>query len=50
MLLGRDLECARLTSLIGATRAGDGGALVLRGVPGAGKSALLDFAAGAPGA
>ncbi len=44
MLLGRDLECARLESLIGATRAG-GGALVLRGVPGAGKSALLDFAA-----
>ena len=41
-----DLECARLESLIGATRAGDGGALVLRGVPGAGKSALLDFAAG----
>ena len=46
MLLGRDLECARLESLIGATRAGGGGALVLRGVPGAGKSALLDFAAG----
>jgi DNA-binding CsgD family transcriptional regulator len=44
MLLGRDPECARLESLIGATRAGDGGALVLRGVPGAGKSALLDFA------
>ena len=38
-------ECARLESLIGATRAGGGGALVLRGVPGAGKSALLDFAA-----
>jgi DNA-binding CsgD family transcriptional regulator len=45
MLLGRDPECARLESLIGATRAGDGAALVLRGVPGAGKSALLDFAA-----
>ncbi len=45
MLLGRDPECARLESLIGATRAGGGFALVLRGVPGAGKSALLDFAA-----
>ena len=45
MLLGRDPECARLESLIGATRAGGGAALVLRGVPGAGKSALLDFAA-----
>jgi len=44
MLLGRDPECARLESLIGATRAGGGAALVLRGVPGAGKSALLDFA------
>ena len=46
MLLGRDPECARLESLIDATRAGGGGALVLRGVPGAGKSALLDFAVG----
>ena len=46
MLVGRDLECARLGSLIDATRAGDGDAVLLRGVPGAGKSALLDFAAG----
>ena len=45
MLLGRDAECARLESLIGATREGGGAALSLRGVPGAGKSALLDFAA-----
>jgi DNA-binding CsgD family transcriptional regulator len=45
MLLGRDPECARLESLVSATRAGGGGALVLRGVPGAGKSALLDFVA-----
>jgi len=45
MLLGRDPECARLESLIGATRESGGTALVLRGVPGAGKSALLDFAA-----
>jgi DNA-binding CsgD family transcriptional regulator len=44
MLVGRHLECARLESLIGATRAGGGAALVLRGVPGAGKSAMLDFA------
>ena len=46
MLVGRDLECRRLQSLIDATRAGDGGAVLLRGVPGAGKSALLEFAAG----
>jgi DNA-binding CsgD family transcriptional regulator len=45
MLVGRHAECARLESLIDATRSGSGGALVLRGVPGAGKSALLDFAA-----
>jgi DNA-binding CsgD family transcriptional regulator len=46
MLVGRDLECARLESLIDATRARDGGAVLLRGLPGSGKSALLDFAAG----
>jgi DNA-binding CsgD family transcriptional regulator len=46
MLVGRHLECTRLQSLIDATRAGDGGAVLLRGVPGAGKSALLEFAAG----
>jgi DNA-binding CsgD family transcriptional regulator len=46
MLVGRDLECRRLQSLIDATRGGDGGAVLVRGVPGAGKSALLEFAAG----
>src|SRR5215217_2579636 len=46
MLVGRHLECTRLESLIDATRAGGGGAVLLRGVPGAGKSALLEFAAG----
>ena len=46
MLVGRRLECMRLESLIDATRAGGGGAVLLRGVPGAGKSALLEFAAG----
>jgi AAA ATPase domain len=45
MLVGRHAECARLESLIDATRAGSGAALLLRGVPGAGKSVLLDFAA-----
>src|SRR5918994_4331846 len=49
MLVGRDLECRRLQSLIDATRAGDGGTVLLRGVPGAGKSALLEFAAGRAG-
>src|SRR5215218_5664174 len=46
MLVGRHSECARLESLIDATRAGEGGPRLLRGVPGAGKSALLEFAAG----
>src|SRR5919108_4137432 len=45
MLVGRHVECAWLESLIDKTRAGGGDAVLLRGVPGAGKSALLDFAA-----
>ena len=44
MLLGRLLECARLERLIAATAAGSGDVLLLRGVPGSGKSALLEFA------
>jgi DNA-binding CsgD family transcriptional regulator len=46
MVVGRHAECARLESVIAATRAGAGEALLLRGVPGAGKTALLEFVAG----
>ncbi|MEU5093386.1 LuxR family transcriptional regulator [Streptomyces sp. NPDC020996] len=41
MLAGRDLERAAVSALLDAARAGNGGALVVRGVAGAGKSALL---------
>ncbi|MFF7901845.1 AAA family ATPase [Streptomyces sp. NPDC007920] len=44
MLAGRDPERAAIAALLDAARAGRGGALVVRGVPGAGKSALLDDA------
>jgi DNA-binding CsgD family transcriptional regulator len=43
-LLGREPECARLDEVIVALRAGESGVLVLRGPPGVGKSALLEYA------
>jgi len=43
-LLGREAECAVIDRLLDAARAGAGGALVVRGEPGIGKSALLDYA------
>jgi DNA-binding CsgD family transcriptional regulator len=43
-LLGRDPECAAIDRLLDDARAGAGGALVVRGEPGIGKSALLDYA------
>ena len=46
-LRGRDSECELLDRLIGAVRAGESRALVLRGEPGVGKTALLDYLAGA---
>ncbi|MGI5242544.1 helix-turn-helix transcriptional regulator [Dactylosporangium sp. CA-139066] len=46
MLYGREAEQARLRELLDAARDGSGGALVLRGGPGIGKTALLDWAAG----
>jgi DNA-binding CsgD family transcriptional regulator len=49
MLFGRDAECAAISRLLDGARVGRGGALVLRGVPGAGKTALLDYAARADG-
>jgi len=45
MLVGRERECARLDAVLADARAGVGGALVLRGDPGIGKTALLDHAA-----
>ncbi|MGW5460345.1 AAA family ATPase [Streptomyces sp. NPDC003996] len=44
MLAGRDPERAAIAALLDAARAGNGGALVVRGVAGVGKSTLLDDA------
>ena len=45
MLRDRADECAALDQLLHAVRHGDSGALVLRGEPGVGKTALLDYIA-----
>jgi DNA-binding CsgD family transcriptional regulator len=47
MLNGRAAEQAAIDRLLDAARAGTSGALVLRGDPGIGKTALLDYAAAA---
>jgi DNA-binding CsgD family transcriptional regulator len=44
-LRGRHRECAVLDDLLGEAQAGTSGVLVLRGEPGIGKTALLDYAA-----
>ena len=44
-LTGRHAECAGLDQLINTVRAGGSRVLVVRGDPGAGKSALLDYLA-----
>ena len=44
-LIGRERECGRLERLIHDARNGAGGCLVLRGEPGIGKTALLEYAA-----
>ncbi|MEV1168767.1 AAA family ATPase [Nonomuraea sp. NPDC049784] len=44
MLRGRADEQARIDQLLSLARAGRSGVLVIRGEPGAGKSALLDYA------
>ncbi|GAA4203094.1 AAA family ATPase [Microbispora amethystogenes] len=44
-LLGRKDECARLDELLASVRIGESRALVVRGAPGVGKSALLGYAA-----
>src|ERR1700722_5690027 len=46
-LLGRERERAALDGLLGELRLGRGGALVVRGEAGVGKSALLEYVAGA---
>jgi AAA ATPase domain len=45
VLYGREAECALIDSLIARAADARSGALVLRGEPGIGKSALLDYAA-----
>jgi DNA-binding CsgD family transcriptional regulator len=45
-LLGRHVECDVLDRLLGAVRAGESRALVVRGEPGVGKTALLNYLAG----
>lgn len=45
MLLGRTAERTRIDELLGVAKSGTSGALVLRGEPGIGKTALLDYAA-----
>ncbi|HMD91083.1 MAG TPA: AAA family ATPase, partial [Trebonia sp.] len=45
VLVGRPAECAVIASLLARAAEGFSGALVLRGEPGAGKTALLDYAA-----
>ncbi|WP_433714765.1 helix-turn-helix transcriptional regulator [Nocardia sp. CA-084685] len=45
MLHGREVEQARIDRLLEAARAGRSGSLVVRGEPGIGKTALLDYAA-----
>lgn len=45
-LIGREAECERLVGLLeGARGVGESGSLVIRGAPGVGKTALLEFAA-----
>jgi DNA-binding CsgD family transcriptional regulator len=46
VLLGRVHECEVLDRLLKAVRGGESRALVVRGEPGVGKSALLEYAAG----
>src|ERR1700689_5952917 len=46
-LVGRGLECTTLDRLLGEIREGASRSLVVRGDPGIGKSALLDYAAAA---
>jgi DNA-binding CsgD family transcriptional regulator len=44
MLVGRAAECARLEGIVEGARGGRSGALIVRGEPGVGKTALLEHA------
>jgi hypothetical protein len=44
VLVGRTKECTRIDELLDSVRKGLSGALVVRGEPGVGKTALLDYA------
>ena len=44
MLLGRTVECGAIDELLQCVRGSESGVLVVRGEPGIGKSALLDYA------
>jgi DNA-binding CsgD family transcriptional regulator len=44
VLIGREQECALIDRLLNAAREGQSGAVVLRGEPGVGKTALLGYA------
>jgi DNA-binding CsgD family transcriptional regulator len=50
MLLGRHSECEVVDQLLANARGGQSGMLVICGEPGVGKTALLDYAAGAASA
>ena len=45
VLIGRERECSQIDELLDRARLGRSGALVIRGEPGIGKTALLDYAA-----
>ena len=45
VLVGRERECARIDELLEGALVGESGSLVVRGEPGIGKTALLDYAA-----
>ena len=47
-MLGRARECGALDELLAAVRSGESRSLVLRGEPGIGKSALLEYLARSP--
>jgi DNA-binding CsgD family transcriptional regulator len=49
LLVGRDRERARIDALLEGALAGESGALIVRGEPGIGKTALLDYAAARSG-
>jgi DNA-binding CsgD family transcriptional regulator len=48
-LFGRSQECAALDDAVARARTGEGGSLIVIGGPGAGKSALLDYAMNSAG-